>query len=47
MGQISVRPSPLVTKSLLFLASSSNIGGDPGDNKFWAYDKVTGEVVSG
>ncbi len=46
MGQISVRPSPLVTKSLLFLASSSNIGGDPGDNKFWAYDKKTGDVVS-
>jgi glucose dehydrogenase/cytochrome c553 len=46
MGQISVRPSPLVTKSLLFLASSSNIGGDPGDNKFWAYDKKTGKVVS-
>jgi quinoprotein glucose dehydrogenase len=46
MGQISVRPSPLVTKSLLFLASSSNIGGDPGDNKFWAYDKKTGKVVA-
>ncbi|HEX5005548.1 MAG TPA: PQQ-binding-like beta-propeller repeat protein [Hyphomonadaceae bacterium] len=46
MGQISVRPSPLVTKSLLFLASSGNIGGDPGDNKFWAYDKKTGKVIS-
>jgi quinoprotein glucose dehydrogenase len=46
MGQISVRPSPLVTKSLLFLASSGNIGGDPGDNKFWAEDKKSGEVVS-
>jgi quinoprotein glucose dehydrogenase len=46
MGQISVRPAPLVTKSLLFLASSSNIGGDPGDNKFWAYDKKTGKIVS-
>ncbi len=46
MGQISVRPSPMVTKSLLFIASSSNIGGDPGDNKFWAYDKKTGKVVS-
>jgi quinoprotein glucose dehydrogenase len=46
MGQISVRPSPLVTKTLLFLASSSNIGGDPGDNKFWAYDKKTGKTVA-
>jgi mono/diheme cytochrome c family protein len=46
MGQISVRPSPLTTKSLLFLASSSNIGGDPGDNKFWAYDKKTGKIVA-
>jgi len=46
MGQISVRPAPLVTKSLLFLASSSNIGGDPGDNKFWAYDKKTGKIVA-
>ncbi len=46
MGQISVRPSPLVTKSLMFLASSGNIGGDPGDNLFWAYDKATGDIVA-
>ena len=46
MGQISVRPSPLVTKSLLFLAESSNIGGDPGGKMFRAYDKATGKVVA-
>ncbi len=46
MGQISVRPSPLVTKSLLFLAESSNIGGDPGGKMFRAYDKNTGAVVA-
>ncbi len=46
MGQISVRPSPLVTKSLLFLAESANIGGDPGGKMFRAYDKVTGEVIA-
>jgi glucose dehydrogenase/cytochrome c5 len=45
MGQISVRPSPMVTKSLLFLAESSNIGGDPGGPMFRAYDKKTGKVV--
>jgi quinoprotein glucose dehydrogenase len=45
MGQISVRPSPMVTKSLLFLAESANIGGDPGGPMFRAYDKKTGEVV--
>ncbi len=46
MGQISVRPSPLVTKSLLFIAESSNIGGDPGGKMFRAYDKKTGDVVA-
>ncbi|MEX1034182.1 MAG: PQQ-binding-like beta-propeller repeat protein [Cellvibrionaceae bacterium] len=46
MGQISVRPSPLVTKTLLFLAESANIGGDPGGKMFRAYDKKTGEVVA-
>lgn len=46
MGQISVRPSPLVTKTLLFLAESSNIGGDPGGPMFRAYDKRSGKVVA-
>lgn len=46
MGQISVRPSPLLTKTLLFLAESANIGGDPGGRMFRAYDKATGAVVA-
>jgi glucose dehydrogenase len=46
MGQISVRPSPLVTKTLLFIAESANIGGDPGGKMFRAYDKATGKVVA-
>lgn len=46
MGQMSVRPSPLVTKTLLFLAESANIGGDPGGRMFRAYDKQTGEVIA-
>jgi quinoprotein glucose dehydrogenase len=46
MGQISVRPSPLVTKTLLFLAESGNIAGDPGGRMFRAYDKATGEVIA-
>lgn len=46
MGQISVRPSPLVTKTLLFMAESANIGGDPGGRMFRAYDKQSGEVVA-
>ena len=45
MGQISVRPSPMVTKSLMFMAESANIGGDPGGKMFRAYDKKTGAVV--
>jgi quinoprotein glucose dehydrogenase len=46
MGQISVRPSPMVTKTLMFLAESANIGGDPGGPMFRAYDKSTGKVVA-
>ena len=36
MGQLSARPSPLVTKTLLFLAESGNIAGDPGGPMFRA-----------
>ncbi len=46
MGQISVRPSPLLTSTLMFLAESSNIAGDPGGRMFRSYDKTSGEVVS-
>jgi glucose dehydrogenase len=46
MGELSARPSPLVTKTLLFLSESGNIGGDPGGPMFRAYDKATGEIVA-
>ena len=42
MGQPGVRPSPLVTKTLLFLAEAGNLSGDPGGPMFRAYDKRTG-----
>ncbi len=44
MGQPGVRPSPLVTKTLMFMAESGNLSGDPGGPMFRAYDKTTGEV---
>ncbi|HEY5754597.1 MAG TPA: PQQ-binding-like beta-propeller repeat protein [Steroidobacter sp.] len=46
MGQTSIRPSPLVTQSLLFLGESGSLTGDPGGEMFRAYDKATGEVVA-
>ncbi|MEW6210693.1 MAG: carboxymuconolactone decarboxylase family protein [Acidobacteriota bacterium] len=46
MGQPLVRPGPLVTKTLLFLAEAGNLSGDPGGPMFRAYDKLTGAVVA-
>lgn len=46
MGYPGVRPVPLVTKSLLFMAESGNLSGDPGGKLFRAYDKATGETVA-
>ncbi len=46
MGQPGVRPSPLVTRTLLFLAEAGNLTGDPGGPMFRAYDKRTGAVVA-
>ncbi|WP_460239379.1 outer membrane protein assembly factor BamB family protein [Aurantivibrio plasticivorans] len=46
MGFPGVRPVPLVTKSLLFMAESGNLSGDPGGKLFRAYDKATGETVA-
>ena len=46
MGQPGVRPGPLVTKTLLFLAEAGNLSGDPGGPLFRAYDKLTGAVVA-
>jgi quinoprotein glucose dehydrogenase len=45
MGKFDVRPSPLLTKELLFLGESGNIGGGSGGPMFRAYDKRTGKVV--
>ena len=46
MGQVGIRPSPLLTKSLLFLGEAGALSGDPGGNMFRAYDKATGAVVA-
>jgi glucose dehydrogenase len=46
MGYTSIRPSPLVTKTLLFLGDSGALSGDPGGNKLRAYWKKTGAVVA-
>ena len=46
MGQLGVRPVPLVTSELLFLSESGNLSGDPGGPLFRAYDKVSGVTVA-
>jgi quinoprotein glucose dehydrogenase len=46
MGQVNVRPSPLATKTLLFMGEAGALGGDPGGKLFRAYNKATGEVVA-
>jgi quinoprotein glucose dehydrogenase len=46
MGQFGIRPSPLVTKTLLFLGEAGALSGDPGGKMFRAYDKATGAVVA-
>jgi AhpD family alkylhydroperoxidase len=46
MGQPGVRPGPLATKTLLFLAEAGNLSGDPGGPMFRAYDKHTGAVIA-
>jgi len=45
MGKFDVRPSPLLTKELLFLGESGNIGGGSGGPMFRAYDKRDGSEV--
>ncbi len=45
MGKFDVRPAPLLTKELLFLGESGNIGGGSGGPMFRAYDKRDGKVV--
>ena len=46
MGYTSIRPSPLATKTLLFLGDSGALSGDPGGNMLRAYSKKTGAVVA-
>jgi quinoprotein glucose dehydrogenase len=46
MGQVGVRPSPLLTKTLLFLGESGALSGDPGGRMFRAYDKASGATVA-
>jgi mono/diheme cytochrome c family protein len=46
MGQPGVRPGPLLSKTLLFLAEAGNLSGDPGGPMFRAYDKRTGAVIA-
>ena len=46
MGHPLVRPSPLATKTLMFMAESGNLSGDPGGRMFRAYDKLSGDVVA-
>ena len=46
MGQVGIRPSPLLTKTLLFLGEAGALSGDPGGKMFRAYDKATGAVVA-
>jgi glucose dehydrogenase len=46
MGHPMVRPAPLLTSTLLFLAEAGHLSGDPGGPMFRAYDKLSGEVVA-
>jgi quinoprotein glucose dehydrogenase len=46
MGYTSIRPSPVLTKTLLFLPDGGALSGDPGGNMIRAYDKRNGSVVA-
>lgn len=46
MGHPMIRPSPLLTSSLLFLAEAGHLSGDPGGPMFRAYDKTSGAVLA-
>lgn len=45
MGYVGARPSPMATKSLLFMGQAGNLRSSPGDEKFNAYDKITGDIL--
>lgn len=44
-GKFDVKPATLLTKELLFMGESGNIGGGSGGPMFRAYDKRDGKVV--
>lgn len=46
MGQPMVRPSPLLTSTLMFMAEAGHLSSEPGGPMFRAYDKTTGAVVA-
>lgn len=46
MGHPMIRPSPLLTSQLLFLAEGGHLSGDPGGPMFRAYDKSSGDVLA-
>lgn len=46
MGHPMIRPSPLLTSELLFLAEAGHLSGDPGGPMFRAYNKVSGAVIA-
>lgn len=46
MGHPMIRPSPLATSTLLFLAEAGHLSGDPGGPMFRAYDKTSGDIVA-
>jgi quinoprotein glucose dehydrogenase len=46
MGQVDIRPGPLLTKDLLFMGESGTIAASRGGAAFRAYDKKTGKTVS-
>jgi len=46
MGYTSIRPSPVLTQTLLFLPDGGALSGDPGGNMLRAYDKKNGTVVA-
>jgi glucose dehydrogenase len=45
MGQYDAKPSPLLTKELLYLGEAGNLGGGSGGPMFRAYDKRDGKVI--
>ncbi|CAN5204813.1 glucose/quinate/shikimate family membrane-bound PQQ-dependent dehydrogenase [soil metagenome] len=45
MGQVDIRPGPLLTKTLLFMGESGTIAASRGGSAFRAYDKKSGKTV--